>query len=218
MKYTVMLTMLLGTFAFSQGYTYEVTVTNLTKSQIFSPPVAVSHNSNYQLFVLGTPSSDALSTMAEDGDNSLIIASAQGSDDVLDASSAGGPVMPGQSITFSVDGSFGYNMISVAGMLVSTNDAFFAIDSVRVSGALFKRGINYTSELAWAFDAGSELNTEDCAHISGPPCGNGGVRVESDSEGYVYVHAGITGDASIDRGDYNWNGPVARVSIRIVRN
>jgi hypothetical protein len=38
-----------------RSFTYEVTITNITKGQVFSPPVLVSHNRNVALFELGEP-------------------------------------------------------------------------------------------------------------------------------------------------------------------
>jgi hypothetical protein len=34
---------------------YEVTITNITRGQIISPPIVISHNEDFQLFSLGDP-------------------------------------------------------------------------------------------------------------------------------------------------------------------
>jgi hypothetical protein len=54
-----------------------------------------------------------------------------------------------------------------------------------------------------AYDAGSEANTESCAHV---PCEVHDVRMTVGAEGVVQQHAGIRGDAdiAISRG---WSGP-----------
>ena len=39
---------------------YEVTITNLTRGQIFSPPIVIAHDSKHSLFTLGDPASDEL--------------------------------------------------------------------------------------------------------------------------------------------------------------
>ena len=46
---------------------YEVTITNLTRGQVLTPALAVTHNHNYHLFALGMPASPGLVTMAETG-------------------------------------------------------------------------------------------------------------------------------------------------------
>ena len=93
-------------------------------------------------------------------------------------------------------------------MLVSTNDAFFAINGVAAP-----RGNASTTVFARAYDAGTEANSEDCAWIPGPPCGNGGAHDPSPSEGYVHVHAGVHGIGSLVPADHDWRDAVARVHI-----
>lgn len=71
-------------------------------------------------------------------------------------------------------------------MLVTTNDAFAALNGVRLP----RRGS--TSFSSVAYDAGSEANTENCSDIPGPPCGNPFVRVTAGAEGT---------DGALDKGD-----------------
>jgi hypothetical protein len=103
-------------------------------------------------------------------------------------------------------------MISLAGMLVSTNDAFVGLDGYTLPFGLFN-SLKDTSIDAPAFDAGSEANTESCAHIPGPPCGSPGVRVTDGAEGFVHVHRGIQGVGELDASTKDWRNPVARISI-----
>ena len=70
------------------------------------------------------------------------------------------------------------------------------------------------SIMALAYDAGSETNTEDCASIPGPPCGNPGVRDTSNAEGFVHIHSGIHGVGDVTESTYTWDGPVALVEIK----
>lgn len=200
----------------ASAYTYEVTVTNLTKGQIFSPPLAVSHNKSIRLFEPGQPAIPALYLMAEDGDNGMLAALADESDLIWDAASAGGPLLPGQSVTLEVGGQFGFDNVSVLGMLVITNDTFFAVNGLEVPAFRFKTGFGRgVTVLADAYDAGSEANTESCDDIPGPPCGSGGVRVTDDAEGFIYISNGIHGIGDLSSADYDWRGPVARVRVRI---
>lgn len=97
-------------------------------------------------------------------------------------------------------------------MLVSSNDAFLAVD-----GAPLPRSRNgIVTRMATAYDAGAEANDEECAHIPGPPCGNSPAASKVAGEGYVFVHAGIHGIADLDEAEYDWRNPVAKVTVRRV--
>ena len=43
-----------------------------------------------------------------------------------------GPIMPGASVSVEIKAKRGFRFLSLAGMLVTTNDAFFAVRGVRV--------------------------------------------------------------------------------------
>lgn len=91
---------------------------------------------------------------------------------------AAGGIAPGGSVTVVIETKRGFRYLSAAGMLVSSNDAFFAVRGV------YARSWEATVVNASAYDAGSEDNSEDCVYIPGPPCGNG-VRDTAGAEGYV---------------------------------
>ena len=93
-------------------------------------------------------------------------------------------------------------------MLVTTNDAFAALNGVRLP----RRGS--TSFFSVAYDAGSEANTENCSDIPGPPCGNPFNRVPAGAEGYVSVHSGIHGIGDILPENRDWRNPVAWITVR----
>ena len=186
----------------------KVTITNLTRGQIFSPPIVIAHDRNLSLFKLGKEASEELAALAEDGLTGPL-------EDLIDDrypfAVAGGPIIPGgsESVTLKISKRSRSRLISVAGMLVITNDAFFAVRDIWFLG---KRNIMVK---AAAYDAGSERNSEDCAFIPGPPCGNAGVRDTDGAEGYVHVHAGIHGIGSVevDPAMHDWNNPVAKITI-----
>jgi hypothetical protein len=46
---------------------YEVTVTNVTRDQQFTPLLVVAHHPRVRLFELGQPASSELETLAEEG-------------------------------------------------------------------------------------------------------------------------------------------------------
>lgn len=198
---------------------YEVTITNITAGQILSPAVAVIHHPTMEpLFELGAPASPELAGVAEDALLMPLVdlLSAEGS--AYDVGvTEGGPILPGASATVVLRPSWrGAGLrISLAGMLVTTNDAFYGLDAASVP-------LGYSSQVSGthlvpAYDAGSEYNSELCAEIPGPPCGNGGVRNTDMAEGFVHIHRGIHGVGDLDPADWDWNNPVAKISIRPIR-
>ena len=199
---------LLALPAVASAQTYEVTITNLTKGQIFAPPVVYTHRSSFDLFTPGEAAIPELAGLAEDAANDPLVALLSAESKVADVAVGGGVVLPGESTTVRVRAWGRARNITALGMLVTTNDAFFAAE---------KRVPAFSNSMyATAWDAGSEANTQDCAHIPGPPCGNGGVRVEDGAEGYVYVHAGIQDRGSLSPEDHDWRNPVAKIVVRHV--
>ncbi|GJM08850.1 MAG: hypothetical protein DHS20C11_11260 [Lysobacteraceae bacterium] len=191
------------------GNSYEITITNLTKAQSFTPILVASHRNNVRLFNVGQPASDALAEMAEGGATApLEDYLLQMSDRVGDVSTSPGLLGPGESATVPFERSFQYPRLSIAAMLIPTNDTFFAISGVKIPNhhGVFE---------AHAYDAGSELNDELCASIPGPVCGGEGGSVE-DGEGFVHIANGISGEGDLAASTYDWRGPVARVRIKRV--
>lgn len=189
--------------------TYYVTITNLTGGQVFSNPIIFTHNGGVKLFVPGEPASDELFPLAEDGDASFLATALADDPSVFDTVVAEGPVLPGTSVTLEITARKRFRYLSAAAMLVSSNDAFFAVQNVRVTrwGSRSASGV--------AYDAGSEYNSEDCDYIPGPPCGNPGARDEVGAEGFVYIHSGIHGveDGDLDPASADWRNPVVRVTV-----
>jgi hypothetical protein len=188
---------------------YEVKITNLTKGQIMSPVVIISHDFiEDPLFVLGSPASDELTMVAEDATADELIATFQGDQRVKDIQTItgrNGPILPGEtaSIAFTAG-----DYISAVSMPVITNDAFFAVNGVPGPA---EDSIVYLSP---AYDTGSETNNEVGGFIPGPPFGNAEKREPSGAEGYVHIHTGIQGIADLDPEMYDWHNPVAKVEIK----
>lgn len=209
----ILIFVLTSALSFADGWRYkkkyEITITNLTRGQVFSPPIVIAHESKFNLFTLGEPASDELAALAEDGDTGPLEALVESrySSVVVD-----GMILPGKSksVVLEIGKRSRLRLISVAGMLVTTNDAFFAARDIWFLG---KRNVIVEAE---AYDAGSERNSEECAYIPGPPCGNGGVRDTDGSEGYVHIHAGIHGIGSegVDPAMHDWRNPVAKMEIQ----
>ena len=72
---------------------------------------------------------------------------------------------------------------------------------------------------AAVYDAGSEENTESCAHIPGPPCG---VHEEGDTTlapgNYVHIHAGVHGGSDLNPATHDWRNPAAHIIIRRMKD
>ena len=187
---------------------FRVTVTNLTRGQQFTPILVASHSAGVKLFDLGSPASMELEILAEGGDTGPLESLLLGmSRKVLDTDVGGGLLDPGESKTVTVDTTARFNRVSVASMLIPTNDAFFALNGVK--------GPNGHQEIVLyspAYDAGSEVNDESCTAIPGPVCGGVGYD-PAGGEGPVFIHAGIHGIGDLDASDRDWRNPVARISI-----
>lgn len=214
--------LLASSAALASGLQYEVTITNLTRGQPFSPTAVIIHDSQMEpIFTLGEPSSEGIWSIAESGNTGPLVAALAGNPHIYDLQVTDGPFLPGTSVTVTLDGGNGFadKELSLAGMLGKTNDSFFALNGVNVPGFLpfFQR--TYTEVfMADAYDAGSELNNELCDYVGG--CG-AGLRMTNGAEGYVYVSSGFhVGDPShgLDPTVLDWNNPVAKITVRVVRN
>lgn len=200
---------------------FAVTVTNLTRGQTFTPVLVASHREGIRLFDLGQPASPQLAILAEEGNTAPLTAlllSTPGVRDVADSGAPpGGFVPPGQSKTVIVDAGRGAHHLSVAAMLIPTNDGFFALNGERGP-----RGDEVLTYFSPAYDSGSERNDELCASIPGPDfaeCGGagGGGQPAGGEEGYVHIHAGIHGTGDMNASERDWRNPVARITIRRIR-
>lgn len=200
-----------------QRWTYEVTVTNITYNQRFTPVLLATHRPEIALFTLGQPASAGLTTLAEEGNVAPLRATLQSSDQVT-ATEAGSALLdPGKSVTFRIQGNPWRDRLSLAAMLIPTNDAFVALNAVPLPAP----GQGTQTHTARAYDAGSEVNDELCSSIPGPffaECGGpgGGARVGG-GEGFVHVHRGVHGVGQLKASDRDWRNPVATVQVRVVR-
>ncbi len=201
---------------YSQGTrVYRVTITNLTQGQVFSPPVIATHRSSVALFQLGAPASDELAALAENGKGGPLATLLSSLPEVFEAKATATPIPPGVTEVFEIRSRSYFDRISVAGMLVNTNDAFFAVRSGHLPSSR-RQGRSFT---AVGYDAGSEFNGEDCNYIPGPACGTmSEERDPGDPEGYVYVSNGIHGTTGqLDPSAYDWHNPVARIRVERIR-
>ncbi len=204
--------LLMATTAVAQASekTYKVTITNITKSIAFTPFIAATHNRAAEFFSVGEPASEELAALAEGGDVVPLMDTLLSNYRVNDIQTTEGLLQPGESVTLTLTSAPGKRFLSSAAMLLPTNDTFVGLDAVRLP----HRGkVTYYAN---AYDAGSEINDELCVNIPGPTCGGEGVSASEDGEGYVFPSPGIHGEGDLSTAQYNWQGPVAKVTVKLV--
>lgn len=221
----------------AQAAELEVTLTNATHGVYFTPVFAAAHNNTVSIFQSGSAASDALEAMAEGGDiTGLVTAATNASANVADGGNSAapgasnGPVGPGASVTFTINTDSGNDYLSLAAMLLPTNDGFVGLSNWKIPTTAGTYRINLN-----AYDAGTENNDELDSSIPnapfvstfGNPGGNGvvtsggsGVTAAGDENGVVHIHPGNLGDldnsagaSDINSSLHRWLNPVARLTV-----
>ena len=170
---------------------FSVSAVNLTAGQPFSPPLLVLHEAGYRLFEVGESASVALETLAEGGDAAPLGAVADADPAVRGTQLADGPVPPGGSTSWTVEVPPGASdpRLSIATMLVNTNDAFTSVDEAALGELSVGDTLALTS-ITW--DAGTEANTEAAGTLPGPiDGGEGFAAVRDDDVDRVLRHSGV---------------------------
>ena len=197
---------------------FEVMLTNLTVGapaqggQIFSPPIFVTHGHGFSIGASGEAASAELTALAETGNHAPLAALAMGSDAVSGVIAFPAPpdgvVIPGGTVTTTVSTSSDAGHLSLATMLVQTNDGIVLGNRL----PLFDEDGNprsFTMDLI-AYDAGTEENNELATHVPGPPF-EGGERAPTEG-GVITPHPGIAGTADVGAA-FGWTEPTARVTV-----
>jgi len=194
---------------------YEIIVTNLTSAQPIAPVAVVLHKAGYNTGVLGTSASVALETLAEGGDNTMLLSEANAHASVLTSVGGAGVLMPAASETLMANVTdLSSLQLSIAGMLVNTNDGFAAMQGLDISALAVGES---TSALLPVFDAGTEANTELAATM--PGTGGAGFDAVRDDVGFISVHRGVV---TVDDGlatsglmdKHRFDNPALKVVIR----
>ncbi|NVN80723.1 MULTISPECIES: spondin domain-containing protein [unclassified Vibrio] len=197
-------------------YRYDVSVTNLTPNQPMSPLAVLTHNTSFDLFEIGQSASVDLEYLAEGGSNAELIALSDSDANVYQGISGNGLILSGEQDTVSIrvdPNQEGY--ISVASMLVNTNDAFvgesgLSLKSLAV-GDTFVMNMN-------VWDSGTELNDELAATIPGPAGGGEGFNSVRNDTDVVSFHSGVISQddglaTSALSGNHRFLNPGARITI-----
>lgn len=229
---------------------FGVTVTNLARGSGTGDACRVgqrmglflfaTHQSDVRLFTPGKPASPELAILAEAGQPSFLAETLAADERVCHVITVPEPgqdilqgiICPGESLTVVLDAPEGCNHVSIAAMLIPTNDGFIALNGERLPHGQREIYLN-------GWDAGSEENDQLCINIPGlppevgrifPGCAPGDANTDitavdpnpEGGEGYVHVHSGIHGPGFAFDGNlvelgervWDWRNPIARVVIR----
>ena len=205
--------------------TYRVTIENLTTGQVFSPGVIATHTKAVSVWRNGDAASDGIRQIAEDGSEAAEVAALAGAAGVHAVISTGAPInriggiaaLP-QSRSYMIGAAGSANRLSVAVMIICTNDGFTGVSGVKLPG-----GFTAESHMVGAWDAGTEQNNEKFNQIvdpcgavgpvTSPPDGNGRVAT-SDA---IATHPNIQGVGDLSVQKHGWRGPVARITVQRMR-
>ena len=225
--------------------TISINMTNLMHGTYITPQIAATHTSSYTMFEVGDNASAAIQTMAETGSvaglNKDSADSAVGkvpstSDQIINTNGTNStsPIIllaPGTSrqYTASINLTESNTHLSIAGMLMPSNDGFVGLNSWKIPAGTGS-WIVYLN----AYDAGTEANTEqthdnsvdscntvddedaggcnksvipfhpDAGNHNSAPFGTGGTAVATtDNNTKIHIHRGHLGelDSTDDTGD-----------------
>ncbi len=192
----------------------KISITNISHQKIAPILVVVHRKSASPVYTVGMPASAELASLAEAGSPAALEALVKTDPSVLFAThlvgtGANNKIEPGETVSGDIIFNPAHLAVTIVGMLVSTNDGFMGYSGAEIPYRAAK--MHYT---AYAWDAGSEANTETCMDVPGPPCSaeSGNARHTEGAEGMVLVHPGIHGMADVTR-KYDWRGPVATFTI-----
>ena len=214
--------------------TVEVTITNLTKGQPFAPPILVTHAPGTHLFEVGKMASPAMEKLAETGMSDELKAMTEGKVSAVAAAKMDEKIMPGKSFTMKLTCKPG-DVISGAMMVAASNDTFTGFDSVALDKMMMdkmpadagmkddgmkKDGMMMMKDgvmtmMVMAYDAGTEENTEKKSDTAAPDMGMGHPATTPPQP--ITMSKGIMGTGDLDKAMFGWEGPVAKIEIKMVK-
>ena len=209
---------------------FNVRIVNLTNGIYFTPFLVAAHPEGSSLFSVGDPASLNLQAMAEGGDISGLVADLQSLNATIAENPAGGLLAPTASanVDMNTDGTDNV-LLSAVAMLLPTNDAFAALNSVSIPT---DPGV-YVFDLP-AYDAGTEANDElltggGAPGAPGMPADPGGLAgtgglgaAGADANTTVHIHRNALGDtdpaggpSDLDSRVHRWLNPVVRIVVTV---
>jgi hypothetical protein len=218
---------------------YRVTIRNLTSGQPLSPPVVATHRGDDQLFEVGKPASVGVREIAENGNNAPILAFLEANPfgTISDFEASPVPLFPKgtpggvqdppsppefpDEVTLTLTADKHAGQVSVVTMLVCTNDGFTGVNGLELPK---KAGQSVTVRTN-GYDAHTEVNDEDLAHIVAPcqligvSSGEPGMDVSNPAlaeGGVIAHHEGIKGDGDLVPSVHGWADPVAEIRVTAI--
>ncbi len=232
-KKLLALALLAGVGSAANAATWDITITNLTHGNHFTPLLLTAHGQNDHLFQVGSAASLEMEHLAECGHLNPLLGTALVGVADMDtiADPAGGVLAPGVSTTAMITTS--ETNLTIVSMVLPTNDAFMGLESQAIPSVAG----TYTYWVN-AYDAGTEENDEilaaagsacaygDAGMMPGAPggdAGTGGTGVSTaDSNTMIHIHRGVLGDdnATGGKSDLNntihrWQNPVAKIVVTV---
>lgn len=190
---------------------YQVSITNLTYGQPFSPPAFILQG-DMPMWEIGQPASEGLERLAEGGDSDML----RMGTGVLAAKAADGPVAPGMTAMLALDVEQHSDLHgSVLTMLVNTNDGFTGLNNIALANMAVGESQSWDVN---AYDAGTEANTEAMGTMPGPADGGVGFDATRDDVNFVAMHPGVVSkddglDSSVLTQAQRFDNPVARITV-----
>jgi hypothetical protein len=199
---------------------YTIKVTDLTSGQLLAPVIAATQKPGAFIFTLGQAADPALAHLAIYGDPSQLKAELVANSDYGDVeinSSPAGPTNPGSTASVTLAAKGGFSRVTVAAMLVPTNDVFMAIQNVPLPTASGESVTYYAN----AYEAGAAQVTESCDNIApvpsgfqDTPCTNASFTpILLSPPSFVSVSNGIHGIADLIPSLNDWRNPVTEIVI-----
>ena len=192
---------------------YRVTIANLAAGQPLTPPLVVLHGAEASLVESGAPAGDGLQQLAENGNAEVLVEALTGAEGVGSVTVGAHPIVAGgipgaaevpSVATLEVSAPAEAGLISIASMLICTNDGFSIVHDAPLPSQVGDTATYFSH----AYDAGTENNTEAFADlvppcqglvgVSGEPEGVGASNPELAEGGVVAPHPGIAGEADLD--------------------
>jgi hypothetical protein len=204
---------------------YRISLENLTTGQVFSPGVAATHTKKASVWASNAAASEGIRLIAEDGLQAIAVAELTGAPgifDVVDIASPtnriGGDAPLPNPQTFEITARADANQLSLAVMLICTNDGFTGLSGVTLPGGFRPAVYN-----VGAWDAGTEQNNErfnqivdactEAGPVKHPPDGNGRVA----TSGVILPHPNIQGVGDLSVALHGWSFPVARITAQRIK-
>lgn len=197
---------------------YEITLINLSSNQPLSPMAVIIHEASYSGWAIGTASTAGLEHLAEGGDNSTFLVEARTAN-APGVESGEGVIIPGGSELVDVSVHRGSDLkLTVASMLVNTNDAFTGGTGIDLSSLSIGDELKVRLPI---YDAGTEVNNELVGTIPGPADGGEGFNSDRDDVNVVSRHPGVVSNVdgytdSVLEQSHRFDSPIAQLVVRRV--